>query len=91
MKIFACVPWLLAAIAVAHPTLEGTMGSNSSNSSNNSNSTWTPPLGPVDTLVSPKCPYEPCEAACNFWPILFSFGASCDCMFGLFICVGEID
>ncbi|KAI6365432.1 hypothetical protein MCOR25_005360 [Pyricularia grisea] len=75
MKVFTFIAWLLVAIALARPTLEGTMSSN--------NGTLTSlnavSLISIDEPLKKerKCPIDPCDGACNFWAVLFTWGASC--------------
>ncbi|TLS22068.1 uncharacterized protein PpBr36_09402 [Pyricularia pennisetigena] len=39
---------------------------------------WTREKKPTGTEERPhKCPYDPCDTACEVWAVLISFGLSC--------------
>ncbi|TLD21908.1 hypothetical protein PspLS_07747 [Pyricularia sp. CBS 133598] len=89
MKLFTCNAWLLAAIALAVPTLEGKI------SDSNSTSTSLSAVFLIETEEPPKkerkCPVDPCDGACNFWAVLFTWGASCGEFFFFFVKLPRLD
>ncbi|EHA46397.1 hypothetical protein MGG_18005 [Pyricularia oryzae 70-15] len=76
MKLFTFITCLLAAIALAQPILEETMSS-SNNGTSTSHSAVSLDSVEEPPKKQPKCPVDPCDGACNFWAVLFTWGASC--------------